>query len=185
MTTQIEKKYKTEVIPVMMEKFGYRTPMAVPRIKKIVINTGFGRNVAGKSNEEQRKMHKEILDDLNLICGQKVILTKAKKSISSFKIREGQPIGASVTLRKQKMYDFFERLIHITLPRMRDFRGIDTKAFDNKGNLTLGIKEHIVFSEVSPEKSKNIFGLEITIVTNSNSKEEGIELLKLMGFPLK
>jgi large subunit ribosomal protein L5 len=185
MITQIEKKYKTEVIPAMMAKFGYKTSMAVPRIKKIVINTGFGRNVAGKSNEEQRKMHKNILEDLDLISGQRAILAKAKKSISSFKIREGQPIGASVTLRRQRMYDFFERLVHITLPRMRDFQGIETKGFDKKGNLTLGIREHIVFSEVSPEKSKSIFGLEITIVTNSNSKEEGIELLKLMGFPLK
>lgn len=178
------EKYKKEVIPAMMKKFGYKTPMAVPKIEKVMVNTGFGRNIAGKSAEEQRKFQNGILEDLNLICGQKVSLKTAKKSISSFKIREGMAIGAAVTLRKKKMYDFLERLIQITLPRTRDFQGIPSKSFDKGGNLTIGVKEHIVFFEVSPEKSKNIFGLEITIATNAKNKEKGMELLKLIGFPI-
>ncbi|MFH1036883.1 MAG: 50S ribosomal protein L5 [Patescibacteria group bacterium] len=183
--TYLQEKYKKEVIPAMKEKFGFKSPMAVPRIEKIVVNTGFGRGVAGKSSEDQKKIQKGISDDLDLICGQKSILKPAKKSIASFKIREDMPIGAAVTLRRKKMYDFLERLIQITLPRMRDFRGVDSKAVDKRGNLTLGIKEHIVFPEVSPERAKNIFGLEITIVMNARNKEEGVQLLKLMGFPLK
>jgi large subunit ribosomal protein L5 len=179
------KKYKEEVIPKMMAEFGYKTPMAVPKIKKVVVNTGFGRAVAGKGNDEQRKMQSAISEDLGFICGQKPVLRTAKKSISSFKIRQGQPIGVAVTLRKKRMYDFLERLIQITLPRSRDFQGIDQKNFDKLGNLTYGIKEHIVFSEVSPEKAKNIFGLEITVATSAKNKEEGVALLKLMGFPIK
>ncbi|MFH1894908.1 MAG: 50S ribosomal protein L5 [Patescibacteria group bacterium] len=179
------KKYKDEVIPAMVKNFGYKSPMAVPKIKKVVVNTGFGRSIVGKSGEEQKKVQSAVLEDLNLICGQKVILKMAKKSIASFKIREGQAIGAAVTLRKKRMYDFLERLIQITLPRSRDFQGISQKGFDKRGNLTIGIKEHIVFSEVLTEKAKNIFGLEITITTNAKNKEEGIALLKLMGFPIK
>ena len=169
----------------MVKNFAYKSSMAVPEIKKVVVNTGFGRSIAGKSGEEQKKTQKAILDDLNLICGQKAMLKMAKKSIASFKTRKGQAVGAAVTLRKKRMYDFLERLIQITLPRSRDFRGIDQKGFDKRGNLTIGIKEHIVFSEVSPEKAKNIFGLEITIVTSARNKEEGAALLKLMGLPIK
>ncbi|MDD5145813.1 MAG: 50S ribosomal protein L5 [Candidatus Pacebacteria bacterium] len=185
MATKLEEKYKKEVIPAMMEKFGYKNPMAVPKIKKAVLNTGFGREVAGKASEEQKKIPAFITEDLAQITGQKPILKKAKKSISSFKIREGLVIGAAVTLRKKMMWDFLERLINITLPRSRDFQGIDSKAFDKNGNLTIGLKEHINFPEVSPEKAKNIFGLEITVVTNAKNKEKGIGLLKLMGFPIK
>jgi len=179
------KKYKDEVIPAMVKNFGYKSPMAVPKIRKVVVNTGFGRQIAGKSGEEQRKFQNAVLEDLNLVCGQKAILKMAKKSIASFKTRRGQAIGAAVTLRKKRMYDFLERLIQITLPRSRDFQGIDQKGFDKRGNLTIGIKEHIVFSEVLTEKAKNIFGLEITITTNARNKEEGVALLKLMGLPIK
>ncbi len=179
------KKYKDEVVPAMVKNFGYKSPMAVPKIKKVVVNTGFGRQVSGKSGEEQKKIQNAVLEDLKLVCGQKAILRMAKKSIASFKTRKGQAIGAAVTLRKKRMYDFLERLIQITLPRSRDFQGISQKGFDKRGNLTIGIKEHIVFSEVSPEKAKNIFGLEITITTNARNKEEGAALLKLMGFPIK
>jgi large subunit ribosomal protein L5 len=179
------QKYKKEVIPAMMQKFGYKSPMAVPKIKKVVLNTGFGRAIAGKSNDEQKKTYTAAQEDIALIAGQKPVLRKAKKSISSFKIREGQVIGVAVTLRKKKMEDFLERLIQITLPRSRDFQGVDRKGFDKTGNLTMGIKEHISFPEVTPEKAKNIFGMEITIATSAKNKEEGIELLKLMGFPLK
>lgn len=179
------KKYKEEVVPQMKKNFGYKSVMAVPKIIKVVINTGFGRQASGKSNEEQRKIQNAVLEDLCQIAGQKAFLTFAKKSISSFKIRQGQAIGASVTLRRKKMEDFLERFIQITLPRSRDFQGIDQKNFDKSGNLTYGIKEHIVFSEVSPEKAKNIFGLEITIVNSARTKDEGVTLLKLMGFPIK
>lgn len=182
---KLQEKYKKEVIPAMQEKFGYKSTMAVPKIEKVKVNTGFGRLISGKTKGEQKKIHEPILEDLAFICGQRPILTKAKKSISGFKIREGMPVGAQVSLRKQKMYDFLERLIHIGLPRSRDFQGIDPKSFDREGNLTIAIKEHIVFPEISPEKVKNIFGFEITIVTTAKTKEEGIELLRLLGFPIK
>ena len=182
---RLQEKYQKEVIPAMMEKFGYRNKMAVPKIEKVVINTGFGRLVSGKTSEEQKKIQDTVLQDLSLISGQRPVLTRAKKSISGFKTREGQVIGAAVTLRGKKMSDFLERLIHIAFPRLRDFRGIEINSFDKKGNLTIGLREHIAFPEILPEKAKNIFGLEITIVTTAKSREEGIELLKLLGFPIK
>ncbi len=179
------EKYQTEVIPKMKERFGYRNTMAVPKIEKVVVNTGFGRLIFGKTPEEQKKIYEPILEDLTLICGQRPILTKAKKSIAGFKTREGMPIGAAATLRRKKMYDFLERLIQIALPRSRDFRGIDSKSIDKKGNLTIAVKEHIAFPEILPERAKTIFGLEITVVTTTKSQEEGLELLKLLGFPIK
>jgi len=182
---RLPEKYKEEAIPGLMKKFGYKNPMAAPKIEKVVINTGFGKLVVGKTSDEQKKIQESILNDLALITGQRPILTRAKKSISAFKIREGIPLGAKVILRGKKMFDFLERLIHIALPRSRDFQGIDPKSFDKKGNLTIGIKEHITFPEVSPEKIKQIFGFEVIIATTAKSREEGIELLKLMGFPIK
>jgi len=169
----------------MMKKFNYKSPMAVPKIEKVVINTGFGRQVAQKTKQEREKIYQEILNDLALICGQRPVLTLARKSVSGFKIRKGMPIGAKVTLRRQKMYDFLDRLIHIALPRTRDFKGIDSKSIDKQGNLTIGIKEHIVFPEVVSESVGRIFGLEITVVTNAKTREEAEELFKLLGFPLK
>jgi large subunit ribosomal protein L5 len=185
MITPLSEKYQKEVIPEMMKKFGYKNTMAVPKIKKVVVNTGFGRLIAGKTSEEQKKISDAISEDFSLITGQKPILKNSKKSIAGFKTRKGLPIGTAVILRGKMMKDFLERLIHLVLPRLRDFQGIDPNSFDNKGNLTIGIKEHIAFLEVSPEKSKNIFGLEITVVTNTKTREEGIELLKLLGFPIK
>jgi len=182
---RLQEKYKKEVMPAMMEKFGYKNPMAVPKIEKVVVNTGLGREVVNKSSDEQKKIYDSVLRDLALITGQYPVLTKAKKAISAFSIREGIPIGAKVTLRKDKMYDFLEKLINITFPRTRDFWGISPKAVDKNGNLTVGVKEHIVFPEIVPEKVKKIFGLEITIVTTTNIREQGIELLRLMGFPIK
>lgn len=182
---RLKEKYNKEVVPEMMKKFGYKSPLAVPKTKKVVVNTGFGRLVSGKASKDQEKILESILGDLSLITGQKPIKTLAKKSIASFKIRESIPIGAKVTLRKKMMYDFLERLIHVALPRSRDFQGITPSSFDKKGNLTIGVREHIAFPEVSPEKTKNIFGLEITVATNAKSREEGVELLKLMGFPIK
>ena len=169
----------------MMQKFRYKNPMAVPRIEKVVVNTGFGRLIAGKSTEEQKKVYQGILDDLAQICGQRPQLRTAKKSVSGFKVRQGMPLGAKVTLRGKMMYDFLERLIRIGLPRSRDFSGIEQTAFDNKGNLTLGVREQITFPEILPEKAKTIFGFEVTVATNAKNRQEGIELLKLMGFPIK
>ena len=182
---RLKDKFEKEVIPEMMKKFGYKNKMAVPKIEKVVVNTGFGRLVAGKTSEEQKKIRDAILEDLALLSGQRPILTRAKKSISSFKIRKGMAIGAQVTLRGKRMNDFLERLIHIALPRSRDFRGIERKSVDREGNLTIGIKEHIAFPEILPEKAKTIFGLEITVVTTVKNREEGLELLKLLGFPIK
>lgn len=179
------EKYKKEVIPAMMAKFGLKNAMAVPKIEKVIINSGFGKMITEKTSDEQKKICDAILNDLSLITGQKPNLTRAKKSISGFKIREGISIGARVTLRGKKMVDFLERLVYVALPRSRDFRGIDQKSFDKKGNLSIGIKEHICFPEVSPEKVRNIFGFEVTIVTTAKKREEGIELFKLLGFPVK
>ena len=154
MILKLKEKYKKEVIPDMMEKFGCKNKMAVPKIEKVVVNTGFGRLIAGKTSEEQKKIRDAILEDLALLSGQRPILTRAKKSISGFKIKEGMAIGAQITLRGKKMNDFLERLIHIVLPRSRDFRGIESKSLDKKGNLTIGIKEHIAFQKFYQKKPK-------------------------------
>ncbi len=169
----------------MMEKFGYKNIMAVPRIEKVVVNTGFGRQVVGKTNDEQKKIAIAIADDLTQITGQRAVITLSKKAISGFKIRQGMPLGAKVTLRGRKMNDFLERVINIALPRSRDFQGLDSKSFDKKGDLTFAIKEHIIFPEILPEKVRMIFGFQITITTNIKKRQEGVELLRLMGFPIK
>ncbi|MBI4137827.1 MAG: 50S ribosomal protein L5 [Candidatus Sungbacteria bacterium] len=174
----MQEKYRTEVIPAMREKFGYRNAMAVPRIIKAVVNMGAGRLREEKEREEIQKY-------LALITGQKSEPRAAKKAIAAFKTREGLVIGYRTTLRGKRMYDFLGRLIHIALPRTRDFRGIDPASFDPAGNLTLGIKEHIVFPEMIGEDYKFLFGLEVTIVTNARRREEGVELLRAMGFPIQ
>jgi large subunit ribosomal protein L5 len=179
------EKYQNEAVPKMIEEFGYKNKMSVPKITKVIVNTGFGRLIAGKPSNEQKKVYEAILKDLSLITAQKPVLTKAKKSISGFKVREGMSLGAKITLRGRKMYDFLDRLIHVALPRTRDFRGINKKSFDRKGNMTIGIKEHIAFPEISPEEVKQIFGFEITVVTTAKNKKEGIELLKSLGFPIR
>jgi large subunit ribosomal protein L5 len=181
----LKEKYKKEVIPQMKDRFGFKSVMAVPKVEKVVINVGFGRLVGGATTDERRKIQESILQDLSLISGQKPVLRNAKKAISAFKTRTGMPIGASCTLRGQKMYDFLERLINIGLPRSRDFKGIELSSFDKNGNLTIGIKEHIAFPEILPEKTKQIFGFEATVVTTAKNKEKGIEFLRLMGFPIK
>lgn len=182
---RLKEKYLKEVIPLMQDKFGYKNIMAIPKIEKVIINTSFGRLIAGKTSEEQKKILDNILNDLSLLAGQRAVSTKAKKSISGFKIRKGMAIGAKVTLRKKKMYDFLDRLIHITLPRSRDFRGIDQKSIDKEANLTIGIKEQISFPEISPEKTRFIFGFEVTVVSTAKNREKGIELFKSLGFPIK
>lgn len=184
-TISIKEKYKNKVIPGMEAKFKYGNVMSVPRIKKVVINTGFGKIVTNKTKDEQKKFAQYVSDNIRAICGQQPVMTLARKSISTFKLREGNIIGVKVTLRGKKMYDFMEKLVNITLPRSRDFQGIKLTAIDDRGNFNLGIKEHIIFPEISPEKSPIILGMEITITTNAKSKEEGLELFKLLDFPFK
>ncbi len=179
--TNLKEKYNKEIVPKMAKDIGNK--MAVPKIEKIVVNTGIGKMTIGKTNKEIEKIQKVFLNDLALICGQKPVLTKAKKSIAGFKLREGMPIGVKVVLRGKKMYDFLERVIHIALPRSRDFQGISEKAFDQNGNLTFPIKEHIIFPEISVEDF--IFGFEVTIQIKAEKKEQAQELLKLMEFPIK
>ncbi len=181
----LREKYQKEVIPAMMKKFGYKNPMAVPRIKKVVINSSFGKEAVVKTSGEREKLQNLISQDLSLIAGQKTQLVKSKKSIAGFKLREGLEIAAVATLRKGRMWDFLERLIYLSLPRSRDFKGILAKSIDKRGNLSLGFKEHISFPEIFTEKEKTIFGLQITVATNAKSKEEGLELYKLLGFPIK
>lgn len=175
----ILEKYKKEAIPQMKEKFGYRNNLAVPKITKVVVNTGIGKAL------KDEKMQETIAKDLATITGQKPSPTQSKGAISGFKIRKGMKVGLKITLRGKRMYEFLDRLIGATIPRIRDFRGIPEKSIDNGGNLTIGIKEHIVFPEIAHENVKLIFGLEITVVTNAKKQEEAIELYKLLGFPIK
>ena len=182
---KLKEKYNKEAIPAMMQKFGYKNKMAVPAIKKVVLNSSFGKAIVGKTGSEREKTQNFILQDLTLIAGQKPNLVKSKKSIAGFKLREGLEIAAMVTLRKSRMWDFLERLIYLSLPRSRDFKGILAKSIDKNGNLNIGFKEHISFPEIFTEKEKTIFGLEITVAINAKSKEEGLELYKLLGFPIK
>ena len=175
----LKERYRTEVIPEMERIFKYGNHLAVPKIKKVVLNVGIG-----KISKEDAKVS-EVESSLAEITGQKAVKTKARKAISGFKIRQGQEVGVAVTLRKEKMWAFIERLVNTSLPRIRDFQGIDQKAIDNGGNLNIGIKEHMVFPEIVPEKVKNSFGFQITIVTNARKKEEAKELFKLLGFPIK
>ncbi len=175
------QKYRKEVAPALQKKFGYKNVMSIPKIEKVVVNVGFGRRAVSK----ETKMIERIEQDLIKITGQKPSVRKSKKSIAGFKVREGLEIGMMVTLRGKRMYDFIDRLIAIALPRSRDFHGLDTKGFDSNGNLNIGIKEDNIFAEISYESLKDIFGLEVTVVTTAKSKEEGTELLKLIGFPIK
>jgi len=181
----LKEKYKKEVVPMMQKKFKYKSIMMVPKIEKIVVNVGCGKTIAKQSSGEQKKTIKNIVENIDGIAGQKSILTRAKKSIAAFKIRKGMPVGVRTTLRNKKMYDFFERLINFGLPRIRDFQGVDPKKFDKAGNLSIGIKEHISFLEVSTENLRDIFSFQVIINTSGNKREESVELLRLMGLPIK
>lgn len=174
----LQEKYEKEAIPAMRINFGYKNVMAVPRLKKAVVNVG-----VGKIRDE--KQHEEIKKYLALVTGQKPSPRAAKRAIAAFKTRKGLTVGYQVTLRGNRMYDFLSRLINIALPRTRDFKGIEMTSFDRKGNLTIGVKEHIVFPEIIGEDYRFLFGLEVTVVTTAKKRGEGIELLKLMGFPIK
>lgn len=179
MKNRLLEKYKKEIIPALKEKFGYGNKMAVPRLEKVVLNIGLS---AGFKDEKYIESVKQTLER---ISGQKPVFTKAKKSIASFKIRQGNVVGVMVTIRGGRMYDFVDKLINITLPRVRDFRGISPKSVDKNGNLSLGFKEHIVFPEISADEVERLHGLEVAVVTTAEKKEEGFELLKLLGFPFK
>jgi len=181
----LKEKYKNLVVPKMKEIFGYKNDLAAPRIIKVVVNTGFGKIISNLESSKKESVTQGILNDLALISSQKPIVTRAKKAVSGFKIRKNSIVGAKVTLRKNRAYNFLERLINIVLPRSRDFRGVSLKNIDKKGNLTIGIKEHIVFPEIQPEKTKVVFGLEVTIVSDAKTREEAIQFFKLMGVPLK
>jgi len=179
------EKYNKEAVKEMQKKFGYKSLMSVPKIQKIVVNCGFGKMVIGKGAGEREKAEEYISESLATITGQKPSLNKAKKSIAAFKLREGMAVGAHCTLRKKRMYDFLEKLIWVVLPRSRDFRGIEPKCVTNQGDITIGFKEYVPFPELRVEKEKGIFGLEVTISTTAKTKEEGVELLSLLGFPFK
>lgn len=177
--SDLKKQYENDVVPKLVETFGYKNIMEVPKLEKIVLNMGLGE--ATKNG----KLLDSAVEELAKISGQKPVITRAKKSIAAFKLREGMPIGCSVTIRRERMWDFLNRLINISLPRVRDFRGISGKAFDGNGNYTLGIREQIIFPEIDYDKIDKIKGLNVTVVTSAKSDEEGKELLKLLGMPFR
>jgi large subunit ribosomal protein L5 len=176
---RLEDFYKEECIPAMMQEFRYKSSMQVPRVKKVIVNMGLG----------EATQNIKILDsasaELAAIAGQKPVITRARKSIAAFKLREGMPIGCMVTLRREKMFEFLDRLLNVALPRVRDFRGVSDKAFDGRGNYTLGIKEQIIFPEIDYDKIDKIRGMNITIVTSANTDEEAKFLLRRLGMPFK
>jgi large subunit ribosomal protein L5 len=176
-TARLKEKYSKEIVPALKERFQYKSIMQVPKITKIVVNKGIGNAVSDK------KLVDIGVDELTTITGQKAVPTKAKNSISNFKLREGMPIGARVTLRGDRMYEFLDRLMTVALPRVRDFRGVNEKGFDGRGNYTLGVKEQIIFPEISIDKIKSISGMDITFVTTAQNDEESYELLKAFGMP--
>ena len=177
--SQLKQFYQEEVAPKLTETFGYKNVMQVPALKKIVLNMGLGEAI------QNIKILDSAVEELKVISGQKPVITRAKRSIAAFKLREGMPIGCMVTVRREKMYDFFSKLVNIALPRVRDFRGISGKAFDGRGNYSLGIKEQLIFPEIDYDKIDKIKGLNITIVTSAKTDAEGKLLLKLMGMPFR
>jgi large subunit ribosomal protein L5 len=176
---RLQDRYKAEIVPKLKEKFGYRNVMQVPKLSKVVVNMGLGDAI------ENVKVIETAAAEIAIITGQKPVVTKARKSIANFKLREGVPIGVMVTLRRDQMYHFLDKLIAIALPRVRDFKGVSPKGFDGRGNYTLGIKEQIMFPEVNYDKIDKIRGMNITIVTTARTDEEGLELLRLMGMPFR
>jgi large subunit ribosomal protein L5 len=177
MVPRLQEKYNNEVVQAMMEKFGYKNIMEVPKLEKIVLNMGVGEA------KENPKVLEAAMADMQLITGQKPVLTRAKKSIANFKIRENMPIGCKVTLRKQKMYEFADKLMNVALPRVRDFRGISDKAFDGRGNYSFGIREQLIFPEVEYDKIDKVRGMDIIFVTTAKTDEEARELLRFLGMP--
>ena len=175
--SRLKEQYRTDVVDGMMKKFNYKNKMAVPKIEKVVVNMGLGEA------KDNAKVIEHATGDMAVITGQKPIVTKAKKSISAFKLRAGMPVGCKVTLRGEKMYSFVDRLINVSIPRVRDFRGVSPDSFDGRGNYTLGIKEQLIFPEISFDKIDKLRGMEVVFVTTANTDEEARELLSLFGMP--
>ncbi|WP_427340469.1 50S ribosomal protein L5 [Caloranaerobacter sp. DY30410] len=179
MTSRLREKYVNEVVPALMEKFKYKNIMEVPKIEKVVLNMGIG------DAKDNPKSLEAAVEELTLIAGQKAVVTRAKKAISNFKIRAGMPVGARVTLRGERMYDFLDKFMNIALPRVRDFRGVSSTSFDGRGNYSIGVREQLIFPEIDYDKIDRVRGLDITIVTTAKTDEEAKELLELMGMPFK
>ena len=177
--SRLKEKYQKEVVPAMIKEFGYKSIMAVPRLKKVVLNMGLGEAIYNI------KVLDKGIEELTLIAGQRAVVTKAKKSIAGFKLREGMPIGCMVTLRRNRMYDFLDKLFNVALPRVRDFRGLSEKIFDGRANCSIGIKEQIIFPEIDYDKIDKIKGLNISIITSTKTDVEGYFLLKLLGMPFR
>jgi large subunit ribosomal protein L5 len=175
----LEEKYKKECVPELMEHFGYKNSHQVPKIEKVILNMGLGEAI------ENPKIIDSAVEELTFISGQKPVVTRAKKSIAAFKLREGMPIGCCVTLRRRRMYDFLTKFINIAIPRIRDFRGVSPKAFDGKGNYTLGVKEQIIFPEIDYDKIDKIKGMNVTIVTSAKTDDESRYLLDVLGMPFR
>lgn len=176
---RLKEVYTKEIIPQLMKEFGYKNVMQVPKLEKIVINMGLGEAI------QNVKILDSAAEEISSITGQKAVITKAKKSIASFKLRQGMPIGCMVTLRKERMYEFLDRLMNISLPRVRDFKGVSAKGFDGRGNYSLGIKEQLIFPEIDYDKVDKVKGLNISIVTTAKTDEEGRALLKILGMPFR
>ena len=176
---RLKEQYQNEFVDALMKKFGYKNVMQVPKLDKIVINMGVGEA------KENTKVLDSVVNDIATITGQKPIVTKAKKSVANFKLREGMPIGVKVTLRGEKMWEFMDRLFNVALPRVRDFRGINPNSFDGRGNYSIGIKEQLIFPEIEYDKIDKVRGMDVCFVTTANTDEEGRELLKLMGAPFE
>ena len=177
--TTFEEKYFNECVPFLQKEFGYKNLLQVPKLSKIVINTSL------KEALQDSKVLDAAVNDLSAITGQKPVLTRAKKSISNFKLRAGVPIGACVTLRRKNMFEFFNRLVNVSLPRVRDFKGVDFKSFDGRGNYTFGMTEQTIFQEINPDKTSKVFGMNISFVTTAKNDKEGMALLKFMGMPFR
>jgi len=177
--TRVKEVYLKEVVPQLMKAFSYRNRMQVPQLEKITLNMGLGEAV------QNVKILDSAVEELSLIAGQKAVITRAKRSIAAFKLREGMPIGVTVTLRRNRMMDFFDKLVNIALPRVRDFRGVSGKAFDGRGNYSLGIREQIIFPEINLDKIDKVKGLNVSIGTTAKTDEEGKELLRLLGMPFR
>lgn len=178
-TNRLQKKYREEIVPALIKEFGYSTPMMAPKIEKVVINMGVGEAT------QNSKVLEDAVKDLTTLSGQKPVITKAKKSIATFKLREGQSIGCKVTLRGIRMYEFLDKLVSIALPRVRDFRGISKSAFDGRGNYTLGVKEQLIFPEIDYDKVTKVRGMDIVIVTTAKSDKEAYSLLEKIGMPFR
>lgn len=179
MVSRLKEKYRTEVVPALMQEFAFQTIMQVPRLVKVVLNIGLGEAI------QNAKALDAAVGDLTIIAGQKPVITRAKKSIAAFKVREGMPIGAMVTLRGEQMYEFLDRLINLALPRIRDFRGVSRRSFDGRGNYSLGLREQITFPDIDYDKIDKIRGLEVAIVTTAPDDDQGYALLKRLGMPFR